>query len=321
MAITTTRRKATDGSTGDGAGLVRATTLEALRRDGVVTLSGLGGSGGSGGSGLPHVIAVFLHEDRVYALDNRCPHMGFPLSKGSCKEGIITCYWHYARFDLESGGTFDPFADDVKTYPTVVRDGEVWIDLRDVADTAEGRAAERTRWLGRLDGGMEQSIPLVQSKAVLQLLDLQTPAREIVARAAHFPLRFGSRRNSRGWGDGLTILTAMANLLEDLDPDDRSLALYHGIRRATEDTASRVERVELDPLPGWDVASGVDFERLKTWFRQFIEVRHQDGAERTLRTAIAAGASPAQLTDMLAAASTDHYYRDFSHVIDTVAKQ
>ena len=42
-----------------------------------------------------------------FALDNRCPHMGFPLERGSIEDGIFTCHWHHARFDLESGCTFD----------------------------------------------------------------------------------------------------------------------------------------------------------------------------------------------------------------------
>ena len=47
------------------------------------------------------------HEGKVFALDNRCPHMGFPLSKGSAQEGILTCHWHHARFALRSGCTCD----------------------------------------------------------------------------------------------------------------------------------------------------------------------------------------------------------------------
>ncbi|MGH2350014.1 MAG: Rieske (2Fe-2S) protein, partial [Chloroflexota bacterium] len=293
-----------------GNGFVRATTLDELRKEGVITVSGAA-------AGLRHGVAVFLHEGRVYAIDNRCPHMGFPMSKGSCKDGIVTCYWHYARFDLESGGTFDPFADDIKTFPAIVQDDEVWIDLSVAADTPEHRAAQHRHWLSRLDEGMEQNIPLIQAKAVLQLLDLRTPPREIVARAARYPLRFGSRRNAHGWGDGLTILTAMANVLDDVAPEDRSLALYHGLRRSGEDAAGKMDRIELEPLP----ATRVTFERIKEWFRQFIEVRHLDAAERSLRTAIATGATPAQLADMLAVAATDHYYRDFSHVMDTIAKQ
>ena len=83
-------------------------------------------------SGGRHGIAVFPSSvsEAVYAVDNRCPHMGFPLHKGSVADGILTCHWHHARFDLESGGTFDPWADDVQTYPTVIQEGIVYVDAR-----------------------------------------------------------------------------------------------------------------------------------------------------------------------------------------------
>src|SRR4051812_19238731 len=59
-------------------------------------------------------VAVYLHQGKVYAVDNRCPHMGFPLHKGPVKDGILPCHWHHARFDLSCGGTFDIWADDVR---------------------------------------------------------------------------------------------------------------------------------------------------------------------------------------------------------------
>lgn len=49
---------------------VRAGTLSEIREKGVLTVSG-------GGT----VAVVFYHEGRLYAVDNRCPHMGFPLSR------------------------------------------------------------------------------------------------------------------------------------------------------------------------------------------------------------------------------------------------
>jgi nitrite reductase/ring-hydroxylating ferredoxin subunit len=291
-------------------GWVRVASLDDLRQRGVTTVSGAA-------AGLRHGVAVFAHEGRIYAVDNRCPHMGFPLSRGTCSEGLLTCNWHYARFDLESGGTFDPWADDVAVYATAVADGAVWVDLRRAPPGPRQREAERQRWLGRLDDGAARNLALVQAKAVLQLLDRQAPAREIVARAAQYALRRGSRRNAHGWGDGLSILTAMANVLPDVAAADRPLALYHGVRRAAEDVAGRAERVEFAPLP----AERVPVPRLKAWFRRFVDVRLGDAAERALRAAIAAGASPPELVDLLAAAATDHYYRDFSHVVDTIAKQ
>ena len=45
-------------------------------------------------SGGRHGIAVFPSSvsEAVYAVDNRCPHMGFPLHKGSVADGILTCH-------------------------------------------------------------------------------------------------------------------------------------------------------------------------------------------------------------------------------------
>src|SRR6202040_310100 len=85
---------------------VRAGTLEELKSKGRLLVHG------------PHrPILVVEEQDRVYALDNRCPHMGFPLDRGSVEDGILTCHWHHARFDLASGCTFDLWADDVPTCP------------------------------------------------------------------------------------------------------------------------------------------------------------------------------------------------------------
>ena len=55
----------------------------------------------------------------MFALDNRCPHMGFPLDRGSVEEGILTCHWHHARFELASGCTFDLWADVHEQYRAV----------------------------------------------------------------------------------------------------------------------------------------------------------------------------------------------------------
>ena len=282
--------------------LVRACSLAELQAKGSLTPGGLGQS-----------VVLFWHQDAPYAVDNRCPHMGFPLSKGFCKDGILTCYWHYARFDLKSGGTFDPFADDVRAFPLVIKDGDVWIDLRPTL-TAD---AERERWTTRLRDAIDQNISLVQAKAILTLRDNPSapdPIKTILTTAAEYALQYGSRRNRSGWGDGLTILTMMAALQEDLAPEDRPLALYHGTRRAGEDTAGQMQRVELEPLPPTDVSHA----QLKRWFRDFVEVRDAEAAERALRTAIATDWSSTELTDLLAAAATDHYYRDFSHVMDTL---
>src|SRR5437763_2105519 len=274
---------------------VRVAALDDLRRKGVVVVS----------SGR-HGIALFYHEDIVYAVDNRCPHMGFPLSRGSCRDGILTCHWHHARFDLRSGGTFDPFADDVRVYPVEVRDGAVWVDLH------AGGEDWRACWKRRLEDGLEQNLALVMVKATVALLEAGVPAREILEIGG----RFGTRHRAAGWGPGLTILTALANVLDDLAPEDRVLALYHGMVHVANDCQGQPPRFALDPLPTRDVAPA----RLKTWFRRFVEVRDADGAERVLLTAIASGMPSSGIADMLLATATDHYFLAGGHTVDFVNK-
>ena len=80
-----------------------------------------------------HTIALFYHNSKVYAVDNRCPHMGFPLSNGTVKDSILTCHWHHARFDLNNGGTFDQWAGDVHSFPVEIRnENEVWVDVSSI---------------------------------------------------------------------------------------------------------------------------------------------------------------------------------------------
>jgi nitrite reductase/ring-hydroxylating ferredoxin subunit len=257
-------------------------------------------------SGGRHGIAVFISDGQPFAVDNRCPHMGFPLHRGSVRDGILTCHWHHARFDLASGGTFDPWADDVRVYPTIVDGGVVFVDPNPPHQDWEAR------WKSRLRDGMEQNLNLLVVKSVLALLDGDVPPAEIVDVAA----RFGGRYRESGWQSGMTILAAMTNQLPFLRPEDRVLALYHGVTRVARDCAGEPPRFQLDALP----TASVDHSRLVAWFRSFCEVRDRDGAERALLTAIEAGMPAPDLASMLFCAVTDHFFLDGGHSLDFINK-
>lgn len=252
-----------------------------------------------------HTIVLFNYSGQVYAVDNRCPHMGFPLDKGTVKDGILTCYWHYARFDLQSGGTFDQFADDVRTFPVEIRDGEIWVNLAEPID-------RRAHQLDRLRVGLERNIPLVIAKAVIYLLD----GRGNAAEPFRAGLEFGTRYRVNGWASGLTILACMMNLLPYLEAIDKPRALYHGLSAVANDIDGTPPRFMVRPLP----LESADIPTLKRWFRQFVEVRDGDGAERCLISALRAGASHEQMADMLFAAVTDHRYITTGHVLDFTNK-
>jgi nitrite reductase/ring-hydroxylating ferredoxin subunit len=273
--------------------LVRATSLEELRAAGrlVVHLDG-------------HTVVLFLAGEDIHACDNRCPHMGFPLHRGTIKDGILTCHWHHARFDLGSGGTFDQWADDLRSYAVEVRDGDVLVDLAPRRDPVEHQRK-------RLRDGLERNISLVVAKAVVTLADAGADPAEPYA----IGLDFGVRNRRGGWGQGLTMLTCFQNMLPALEPEDRKAALYHGLAAVAVDSDGEPPRFQIEPLP--DDAS---LASLKTWFRQFVEVRDAEGAERCLVSAVRAGGGTAELADMLFAAATDHRYIRIGHVLDFTNK-
>ena len=276
-------------------GLVRVGTLESLKQAGCSVVS-------AGG----HSVAVFYHAGQVYAVDNRCPHMGFPLDRGSVKDGILTCHWHHARFDISSGGTFDPFADDVRTFPVQVLEGEVWVD------PSPPQRDEVKHWSQRLEDAMEHNIRLVTAKSMLGLqaagADYRIPLR--------IGARFGTNYSAEGWGAALSILTCTANILPYLAEEDRPKALYHGLLQVSRECAGKPPRFLVDPLPTGESRPEV----FKQWFRTFIDVRDDEGAERCLRTAIELGMPPQTIADMVFAAATDHIYLDGGHIVDFANK-
>jgi len=252
-----------------------------------------------------HTLALFVYGDKVYAVDNRCPHMGFPLHRGTVRDGVLTCHWHHARFDLASGGTFDQWADDVRVYPVQIRDNEVWVDLAPRIDPLAHQQQ-------RLRDGLERDIPLVIAKAVITLLGAGVDPAE----PFRMGLEFGTRYRQAGWGQGLTILTCMMNLLPHLEAEGRMRALHHGLSAVAVDCAGMPPHFGVHPLPD----TTADLTTLKRWFRQFIEVRDAEGAERCVVSAVRAGADHRQMADMLFAAATDHRYIQIGHVLDFTNK-
>ena len=67
--------------------LIRVATLEELKAAGIIVVRG---------ARCP--LLVVYDDGKVFALDNRCPHLGFPLHRGSVEDGILTCHWHHGAF-------------------------------------------------------------------------------------------------------------------------------------------------------------------------------------------------------------------------------
>jgi nitrite reductase/ring-hydroxylating ferredoxin subunit len=76
-------------------------------------------------------VLVVAQEGRLFAIANRCPHEGYPLSEGTFGPGcVLTCNWHNWKFDLASGAALVG-RDPVRTYEIAEQGGEIFIDFCD----------------------------------------------------------------------------------------------------------------------------------------------------------------------------------------------
>jgi nitrite reductase (NADH) small subunit len=75
-------------------------------------------------------IAVFRTEDdQVFALEDKCPHKGGPLSQGIVHGCRVTCPLHGLVLELASGTAVAPDTGQARTLPTRTEGGSVSVDL------------------------------------------------------------------------------------------------------------------------------------------------------------------------------------------------
>jgi nitrite reductase/ring-hydroxylating ferredoxin subunit len=247
-------------------------------------------------------VVVFWDGAQAWAVEDRCPHMGFPLHRGTVDDGLLTCHWHHARFDLSSGCTFDLWADDAVALDVTVKGDEVRVASR-------ARGDDIGRLERRLVEGLEEGLTLVVAKAVHGLV-----AREVrPARIVDIGLRFATANRAEGWGPGMTVAQIALNLLLYLPPSEHGRVLTHGLAFLARDVQGHRPRFPVAPLEGPAAP-----EQLARWYRRFMENRLATAAERVVATA--SRVDPQATERFLFAACTDHVYLDEGHVIDYLNK-
>ena len=240
---------------------VHAGSLEELRKSGRL-LTKVGS--------LP--VVVFWDDGRAYAIEDRCPHMGFPLHQGTVESGLVTCHWHHARFDLASGCTLDPFADDARGF--------------DVDHRRRRRARRRPR--RRRPGAAPASPARAGPRGRAHARD-----RQVRARPPRVGRRRGRHRARRRSSSAPATATRAGVRAHRARGDGQPAAAAR--RRPTARSRSRTASSSCRATRGRSrrgsrstrSTDGVDVERLADWYRRFVETRSADAAERALATAIA----------------------------------
>ncbi len=74
-------------------------------------------------------IAVFrTHDDRAFALDDRCPHKGGPLAQGIVHGASVTCPLHNWVIDLATGEAQGADAGRVRNHPLRIENGRLLLE-------------------------------------------------------------------------------------------------------------------------------------------------------------------------------------------------
>jgi nitrite reductase (NADH) small subunit len=75
-------------------------------------------------------VAVFrTHDDHVFALADKCPHRGGPLSQGIVHGGHVTCPLHDWQVELSTGQALAPDEGGTPCYAVKIEDGAVFVEL------------------------------------------------------------------------------------------------------------------------------------------------------------------------------------------------
>ena len=73
-------------------------------------------------------IAIFKHQNKLYAVSNVCVHQNGPLGEGKIIDGCITCPWHGYQFYPENGRARAPFDEKIATYVLKLKERTIFVN-------------------------------------------------------------------------------------------------------------------------------------------------------------------------------------------------
>ncbi|MEE2754123.1 MAG: Rieske (2Fe-2S) protein [Candidatus Latescibacterota bacterium] len=257
-------------------------------------------------------IAIFKDNGSCHAVDNRCPHMGYPMSEGTVRDGVLICHWHHWEFDLKTGGCFLTTGDDLKSFPIEVRDDDLYVGLSgDEIEEARQRLIDRGKRI--LEQGLKDRSSFLIAKAVTALRETGATPQEIIQHG----LFYGAYKTTEGWSSGEAVLTIAGNMWEDVSENDHNLFLVHGLTQISRRTGGGSRRQRF-PFP--KANDEPDLDTLKRWFRRYIDLRQRGAAERILLTLNDRGYGPEVIADFVYTAATDFYFTGDGHALDFANK-
>lgn len=252
----------------------------------------------------PRQIALFQVDGRAFAIDNRCPHEGYPLAMGSISgDCVLTCNWHNWKFQLEDGKCVMG-GDNVRSYPTRVEGGDVWVDI-----TAPPLEETRREILGGLRKAFGERDYGRMCREIARLhfhgLDPRDAIREGIAWS-YDRMEWGTW-DSHAYAAAADWL-ALAETFGD-DFERRLVCIAEPLDHMAVDSLRRPEYPYAAPGEAFDAAR----------FLSAVEAEQSPVGEGMVARALADGKHWSDLEETFAAAAFAHY-NDFGHCVIYIPK-
>lgn len=255
--------------------------------------------------GRRYQIAVFrTDEGRFDAVDNLCPHEGYPLAQGYVKDCVLTCAWHNFKFKLEDGACIKG-DEAVAVYPTRVSEGMVEVGL--VARAVE---VDLPKALESLREGLDRGQLARCARDVVRLLQGGMLAEELLFEAA----RFDAERAEWGTNHALAVAADLVEEARRFEGLEKALPIMQAMEMSSDSNERRPRRelaAPVDPAGSPDEISA----RVQAW----IEVEDYSPAEAALCGALAGGYGRPEIEPWFIELCCEHFI-GFGHPLIYVTK-
>jgi nitrite reductase/ring-hydroxylating ferredoxin subunit len=78
---------------------------------------------------LARTVAVIRIDGKFYGLEADCKHMKASIARGKIEGHTITCPAHGWQYDIKTGACLNEPWAQLKTFPVVVEDGQVFVEV------------------------------------------------------------------------------------------------------------------------------------------------------------------------------------------------
>lgn len=210
-------------------------------------LEGLGGLKELEFDGKKYVLS--FSEGQFGALNNKCNHMGGPLSKGKLKKNCVVCPWHYWQFDHKSGEAQTHSTEPLSSHggkvphiPLKIENGSLFINIKEESERVRAtynkgsdlsrepkREAGKIRVLGISTTAMDKNNPRFSTSEELLKKALQQAQSNLDVETKIIALSDLNFRHCEGFYSKSEKACTWPCSITKMDPQDEMRQVYEAL--------------------------------------------------------------------------------------------